>query len=487
MIVEFMRRFPSLVVGSSVIAGLLACGDDASPDLAPDAPAVTLLTCDETALHTSLAAVPGVSNVTSNPCWGSAQCIEFDFLQPVQHDTASPTFLQHINLIHRGCNAPVVVADWGYDSFGFSESEVSQDNGANAMSVEHRFQGTSVPAPAQWDWTALTVKNAAQDLHAVISTFRRFYRQNWVSTGTSKGGVTALYHRYFFPRDVDGTVAYVAPASRARADDLYQAYMKRVLPTACAQRMRDFQAATLTTRRDMLLGVLGPAYSVADLENQMIYWDWSFWQYGGIAGCAAIPTAASSDEEFAAYALADLRNPPPSALAPQMRDPRSEGALSYEWLTEQGFAQQVNDAVAPLLTGPTPSLESYFTADYGDVVLPPYNGTLTAYVRNYALINADHLLLVYGQNDPWSGGAFGEPEDPTSARFFVANGNHGAEIAMLPAPERAHAQALVDEMLGLPPQHALRRAAVRAPSPVFRAIADRERAMQRRMLVRPPH
>ncbi len=479
-----MRSLRITVVAALALGGLVACGDDATPAVGPDAPAVALLTCDEAALATSLAAVPGVSNVESKPCRGSARCFGFDFQQPVQHDAVSPTFLQHINLTHRGCDQPVVVADWGYDSFGFYESEVSSDYGANSMSVEHRFQGTSVPAPAQWDWTALTIRNAAQDLHAVISTFRRFYRQHWVSTGASKGGVTALYHRYFFPTDVNGTVAYVAPASRARSDEGYQAYMKRVLPADCAQRMRDFQAATLTARRDMLLRVLGPGFSVGDLENEMVYWDWSFWQYNGIAGCAAIPTAASSDQEFADYALADLLAPPPATLAPQMPDPRSYGALSYEWLTEQGFASQVNDTVTPLLSGPTPSLESYFVAYFGDVALPAYNGTLTAYVRNYALINADHLVLVYGQNDPWSGGAFDEPQAPASGRFFVANGNHGAEISMLPTTERARARDLVAEMLGKPRLRGLLREAATSPSPIFAAIAAREAAMQRRMLVR---
>lgn len=469
-----------------------ACGDNGvqMPDAAVAVPdALPALRCDDATIQADLGAVPGVSKVVRKTCPRNVvgACFEFDFLQPVQHEaslaapgaTPGTTFQQHINLTHRGCSRPTVVADWGYDSFGFYESELGPDYNANAMSIEHRFQGTSIPAVDQWDWTALTVRNGADDLHAVITAFRRLYQHNWVSTGASKGGITALYHRYFFQADVDGTVAYVAPASRSRADDEYQAYMKRTLPVACAQRMRDFQAATLTTRRSMLLTKLGAGFSAVDLENEMTYWDWGFWQYDSVTSCDDIPTAASTDDEFAAYALANLlgsqRRVPAAAT-----DPRSDGALSYEWLTEQGFALQVNDTVAPLLSGPTPTLEGYFKFSYSDVTLPPFNAALNEIVRTFVRNHAEHLVLVYGQNDPWSGGALDVPEQRTSGRFFVADGNHGSEISMLAGAEQSRAQTLVTAMMGQPPVANVMRRSVAAPSPIFQAIAEREAALQRR-------
>ncbi len=467
---------------------LAACGDNGvlSPDaFGGRADAPPTLRCDDTTFAADLAAVPGVSNVVRKTCprGVTAACFEFDFLQPVQHQAATPsgTLQQHVNLTHRGCSRPTVVADWGYESFGFYESELGPAYNANAISIEHRFQGTSIPAPEQWDWTALTVRNGADDLHAVVTAFRRLYQHNWVSTGASKGGITALYHRYFFPADVDGTVAYVAPASRSRADAEYQAYMKRTLPVACAQRMRDFQAATLTTRRSMLLSKLGPGYSGVDLENEMTYWDWTFWQYDSVTSCDDIPTAASTDDEFAAYALANLLGSQRRVPAAPATDPRSDGALSYEWLTEQGFALQVNDTVAPLISGPTPTLEAYFKFSYSDVALPPFNAALNEIVRTFVRNNADHVVLVYGQNDPWSGGALDVPEQRSSGQFFVENGNHGAEISMLAGAEQTRAQMLVTAMMGQPPVANLLRRTSAVPSPIFQAIADRERALHRRI------
>src|SRR5947207_2192206 len=74
-----------------------------------------------------------------------------------------------------------------------------------------------------------------------------------VATGASKGGITAVYHRYLFPDDTDGVVPYVAPASRARIDELYQGYLDTTLTDTCAQRVRSAQTAALTTRRQMML------------------------------------------------------------------------------------------------------------------------------------------------------------------------------------------------------------------------------------------
>jgi hypothetical protein len=40
----------------------------------------------------------------------------------------------------------------------------------------------------------------------------------WVNTGASKGGMTSVYHRRFFPNDLDANVAYVAPLSYSQED-----------------------------------------------------------------------------------------------------------------------------------------------------------------------------------------------------------------------------------------------------------------------------
>ena len=48
---------------------------------------------------------------------------------------------------------------------------------------------------------------------------RPIYGAAWISTGASKGGMTVMYHRRFYPADVDGTVAYVAPQDVVNSED----------------------------------------------------------------------------------------------------------------------------------------------------------------------------------------------------------------------------------------------------------------------------
>ena len=457
----------------------LACGGDddgSGPGGSPDAAvaeadaAPPALTCDEETLETSLAALPQVASVSEASCGDyvipPARCFSITMDQPIDHaEAASPTFPQHLFLIHRGCDRPTLVADWGYSNEFFYDIELSMLYQTNALWIEHRFQGQSVPAEADWDWSQLTIENGARDMHQVIAAFRPLYTARWVSTGASKGGVTATYHGYFFPDDVDGAIPYVAPASRARIDPLYQDYLADALPAGCADRMRDVQVAALTTRRSMMLNRLsnevGPGAAKEWLEGLTAQLDWSFWQAWGSSYCSQVPRATATNAQFWQFYLdfSYLAWAAPAAL-PMM----SDGALYYEWLTEQGFALQTNDRVAPLLEQPAvkATMEDNFRVTFPTVTLPDYDGTVTAAVRDWVRDEAEDVLLIYGEYDPWSGGAMDSPAQASSARFFVPAATHGAQISALAEEDRAAATAITTRFFGTEPVEGLRAAAGRA-------------------------
>lgn len=456
---------------------VVGCGDDApgAPDAAPpdssyDGPPAA--TCSETSMVSTLGALPGITAVGESPCGqyvdGPARCFTLTLDQPVDHRAAQgPRFQQHLFLIHRGCDRPTLVADWGYSNEYFFDDELSVLYGANALWIEHRYQGVSVPAAADWSWTALTIENGAKDMHRVLESFHRHYGGRFVTTGASKGGVTATYHRYFFPDDADGSIPYVAPASRGRIDPLYQDYLTSTLPAPCAPRLRDVQVAALTTRRTMMVqrmtDLYGPTYASLYVEYVMNSFDWAFWQYYGAFYCNRVPVAASTDAVFWDFVaeFAGLSGPAP---VPATQQEMSDGALTYEWLTEQGFALQVGAHVTPLLTEPLAreTMEDGFLAQFPTVPLPAYNGAVTADVRRWARDEAEELLLIYGQYDPWSGGAMETPVKPTSGRFFVPAATHGAAIMELVSAERTAALAHATRMFGRPPAMAAAPAARRA-------------------------
>jgi PS-10 peptidase S37 len=422
-------------------------------------------TCVEAELTDYLQRIEGVTNVAEKPCGAyvdaGSRCFTINFEQALDHlaGKSQGSFSQDINLIHRGCDLPTTVVDNGYAlPPAFYPMEPTGLFGTNEVAIEHRFQGGSLPKKvADRKWQTLSIENGAADMHEVIAAFRKVYAKRWVSTGASKGGITAIYHRHLYPSDVNGTIAYVAPASDARQDIRYQAYLASTLPAACAEKVRGFQSGALTSRRAAFVAdiaaTLGQSPSVADyyLEYFTATYDWGFWQYGH--DCTAVPALDAPEDVQLAYFQREFQaliQGQPTPGLPATRAQASDAALAYEWSWQQGFAAQVGAHVAPLLqTGANESVipESQWKDTFPLVALPPYDGTVTQKARTWVRTTAENMLLIYGQFDPWSGGALDAPTKPSSGRYIVPGGNHGAQIADLPAMERQAALGLALAML----------------------------------------
>ena len=453
-----MHSSPGRLLGALLTLVLPACGDNNVLDLeATEAPLPA--TCDESDLPGTLAALPHVTSVAETPCGdyvtGQVRCFSIQFDQPITHeDPEGKRFSQRLFLAHRGCESPNLVGDWGYSQDYFFDDELSVLYQTNALWIEHRFQGESLPAATDWDWTALTIENGATDMHEIVDAFKQHYGGRWVSTGASKGGVTATYHKFLFPDDLDGAIPYVAPASRFRVDSAYQTYLNTTLPEPCAQRVRDVQVAALTTRRAMMLqriaAAAGPGGEALTLEYATAHFDWAFWQYYGVEYCANVPTAASSDTVFWNFFSFFTGLSP---AAPAIDETASYGALYYEWLTEQGFALQINAQITPHLAEPSAlaTMEDNFQQMFPGVALPRYDGSVTGRTRAWVRDQAENVLLIYGQYDPWSGGAMDDPTRPSSGRFFVPDATHGAQISGLTPDDEVAALAFASKFFGRKP------------------------------------
>jgi hypothetical protein len=442
-----------------VVCALAACGDNVEPVDETEMPAPIEAVCNEGELDQLVSKLPNVVASKVADCGnfveGAAKCFDVTISQPVNHMSPGATFKQKLWVMHRGCDRPTVVADWGYSQDVFFDDELSTLFGANAIWIEHRYQGASTPVGVDWDWTQLTIENGAHDMHRAIDSFKHLYGGNWVSTGASKGGITATYHSYFFPDDLDGFVPYVAPASLSRADASYQIYLDSRLVSACAQRIRDVQVAALTTRRTMMLtrisGLFGPEYAEIYLDSLTASFDWGFWQYRGQQFCNRVPASTVTDDVFWRF-FAEMSGISGPRL-PADDDVASDGALYYEWMTEQGFALQIGAHVRDLLQSEsaTSTLADTFGFLFPDVPLPIYDGSVTRATRHWAKHYAENMLLIYGEFDPWSGGSIETPERATSARFFAPGATHGASISGLTPADRTVALAHAARMFGVQP------------------------------------
>ena len=157
-----------------------------------------------------LLSIPGMSLIQEKPYPGYRYFV-LNYTQPVDHRRPSKgSFQQRITVLHKDVSRPTVFYTGGYNvSTNPSRREPTQIVDGNQVSMEYRFFNPSRPDPA--DWSKLDIWQAASDQHRIFQALKKIYSKNWISTGGSKGGMTATYYERFYPKDMDGVVAYVAP------------------------------------------------------------------------------------------------------------------------------------------------------------------------------------------------------------------------------------------------------------------------------------
>ncbi|MEU3984133.1 S28 family serine protease [Streptomyces sp. NPDC026672] len=402
-----------------------------------------------------LLAIPGMSLIEEKPYTGYRFFV-LNYTQPVDHRHPSKgTFQQRITVLHKDVSRPTVFYTGGYGvSTTPGRREPTQIVDGNQVSMEYRFFTPSRPAPA--DWSKLDIWQAASDQHRIFTALKKVYAGNWIATGGSKGGMTATYYERFYPRDMDGVVAYVAPNDVVdHEDSAYDRFFARVGTAECRDRLDAVQREALVRRAPLekkyaayaadngftftTIGSLDRAYEAVVLD-----YVWGFWQYGLLADCDTVPADAkhASDDEIW----------------------NSVDAISgFSFYTDQGlepytpyYYQAGTQLGAPTLHFPYIE-KKYVTYGYQ----PPRNFVPRSIpmkfqpstmrdVDEWVRHNARHMLYVYGENDPWGAERFRLGHGAKDSYVFTAPGmNHGANVAGLVPEQRALATARILEWAGV--------------------------------------
>jgi hypothetical protein len=402
-----------------------------------------------------LAAIPGLSVVSETRSTGYRFFV-LSYRQPADHrHPAGGTFEQRLTLLHRATAAPTVLATGGYglaESPRPSQTEPTALLNANQVSVEHRFFAPSRPAPA--DWSDLTIWQEATDEHRIVTALRTVYPERWIQTGASKGGMTSVYHRRFYPGDIDGVVAYVAPNDVINpADGAYDRFFDTVGTASCRAALDDVQREALR-RRDRLVPVLqadaaakgwtfGGSIGTADRSFEMTVLDsvWAFWQYSSAADCPTVPAVSATDEEL--YAWID-------AVAGWSF--YTDQGLEYYWPYYYQAATQLG--WPSLRFAHLRGLRAYPGLYTANASLPaklrrPHNPLPMIDVDLWVRTCAERMLFIYGENDPWGAERF-TVSGRDSALFVAPGANHGANIARLNPQDAAAATAMLRRWAGTP-------------------------------------
>jgi len=364
------------------------------------------------------------------------------------------TFQQRLTLLHRDVAAPVVMYTSGYNmNEQPSRSEPTQIVNGNQVSVEYRYFSPSRPEETDWK-KQLTIWQAATDQHEITKALKSIYHANWLATGGSKGGMTATYFRRFYPKDVNGTIPYVAPNDTFDYYDSYNQFLSRVGTADCRNALIAVQRDALKRRDE--LGKLAEAEATESkktfaiiesidksLELSVIDSYFAFWQYQKESDCATIPKPGAPAEDL--YAFYDKVE---SLLSYSDQDLEGFIPYYYQAAVQLGSPEAYEKPLQDLLRYPGTDIPQTFIPK--SVPIKKFDYFAMPDIDVWVRSEGSQLLFIYGQNDPWSAEPFqlgGGSRD--SFRYYVPGGNHGSKIAQLPADEAAKAKATIRRWAGL--------------------------------------
>jgi len=359
------------------------------------------------------------------------------FRQPISHfNSEAGYFDQRVYLHHRGFDRPMVFNTEGYSAQKANIESLTRRLGANQIVAEHRYFGESVPDSS--DWRYLNIRESAGDQHRIITVFRDIYRGKWITMGISKGGQTAMYHRRFYPDDVDATVCFVAPLNFSDREPRIDTFLKEVGGRKCRDRIFEFQQILLQ-RKDELLPLfldyarkkdytfsIGPetAYEYCVLEIPFAFWQWQK------VTCAALPTVRTSLDtilknfiEIASpyyFSDAGIRY-----YTPFFHQALNEiGYYAYDPEPFDGLIQAVSD--------PT------FRFNAPDGTQPEFDSSVMYDIAEWLKNTGRRMIFIYGGYDPWGASAVDLGENPYCLKMVLPGGSHATRIEDFPPDQQTY-------------------------------------------------
>ncbi|OJU55025.1 MAG: hypothetical protein BGN96_12670 [Bacteroidales bacterium 45-6] len=382
----------------------------------------------------------------------TVRTFELQVKQPLDHQHPDKGyFYQRAFLSHKGFDRPMLMYISGYGQDRVFNNELTPLLGANQLSIEHRFFGTSVPESL--DYSYLNLEQATADLHYINELFKKIYAGKWVSTGISKGGATTIFYKYFFPNDVDAAIPYVAPINREYEDKRIYSFLSSVGTEACRKKIFEFQKR-MFHNRDKVLPLLKMYSEGAKLtftylsleqafEYSVLEYPFAFWQYG--SSCEEIPAETSSLEEAVLYLnkVSDIQSFSDASIDTYLPH-------YYQSATQMGYysylTEPFKDDLKALPLKPHPSA----------AILPkvkgiatPFDGSLLKKVNEWVAKDGNRIAYIYGADDTWTATGVPSSDKVDAVWFFMKGKNHrSARVAQMTPEEKKKFVATLERWLG---------------------------------------
>ncbi len=354
---------------------------------------------------------------------------EIMLTQPLDHTNPSVgTFEQRVLVFHSGdYSKPVVMETHGYNIWSDREAEPCRILKCNNVTVEHRFFGDSQPKVIPWEY--LTIEQAAADHHRIVTLLKQFYTGKWLSTGISKGGQTAIFHKTLYPDDVDVSIPYVAPVNFAREDKRIHDFLNnRVGTPEARKRVKDFQIK-LFENRASLMPLLKKHCEQKNytfkfgfekaLDMNILEYSFAFWQWGSCT-IDDIPTKEATVEEMFKHLIKAS-----SFSFFEDKGVKGQQPFFYQALTQFGMYSY---EVAPFQKYLKSTKDFTFDFTLPEGVNHHFNPKIINKVREFVKTDASQMIFVYGGYDAWTATAVELGGNTKCLKMVHPTGSHGTRI-----------------------------------------------------------
>ena len=425
-------------------------------DVGPCQARPPVVSCGATDTLGRLNCIPGVSATpyaSPRQPAGTTQYL-LRITQPADHfQPDGRTFSQRVLLTLRDERAPVVLHTTGYELFEYT-SDIAAHFPTNELEVEHRFYEESTPTPVDYD--ELTIMQSAYDSHRIVELLSPLFTGPWLSTGHSKGGMTALYHRRFFPCDVVASAPFVTPLSYGKQDARFGPWLAQLggaQYAVCRQTLNELERGVIAGRASFAPGLRGTYSRIGSSERAL--WAamsgsalWSAFQAGrqddAREGCpawealAGDPDFPSYVEQYAGYAeyYAD------EVLEQGTLDP-------YSYQTQRELGSPGGNRAHLEEYGPIPTLPDDSALLFQDLALPYFEARAMPDVQRWLNEHGERFLFVYGGFDPWTAAQVEVSGQRETTKVLVPGASHGVSIEDLEEPRREEVYSTLERWLGV--------------------------------------
>ena len=288
------------------------------------------------------------------------------------------------------------------------------------------------------------------DYHAITTEFKKHYTGKWAATGISKGGSTTIFYRAYYPEDVDVSVPYVAPLSRALEDGRHESFLEQAATKADRDAIREFQFQLLKRKAELMpkfneycnekgYTFYVPTETIYDLC--VLEYQFSFWQWG--MPVTGIPSNDADNETIFKYLI--------KSCEPEYFSRKNDlESFSIQAVKDFGYYGYNVDPFKDYIKAE--DIEGYYKkvmlpAEWANTIFDDYN---YRFVTDYLTENDPKMIFIYGEWDPWtaSGVTWLDSRNKKNIHIFIApNGSHRARISTMPRDKQNEILGLLKEWM----------------------------------------